>query len=217
MGNAWKLIVALLLVTSSIQAEEIPAKVRLVSLGLFKNGLTVVRKAASIPGPGTYRIDDVPEPVHGTFWIEASTGVEARMTLQVVDIPIHGKVGTDFQEELVGREVVIHFRDGGIPPATGIVVAVEHAKGEEAWDRTRQNPRYDSFNYVSSPPTPGRFLVLDGPDGRAYVDASMIAYLRAKGGNGAVKQRKPVLLLTVPKTDGKPVEVFFSYLARGAS
>jgi hypothetical protein len=38
-----------------------------------------------------------------------------------------------------------------------------------------------------------------------------------KGTNGTVKQRKPILLLTIPKTNGKPMEVFFSYLARGIS
>jgi hypothetical protein len=72
MRNAWKLAIVFLVVVSNIQAEEIPVKSRLVSLGLFKNGLAVVRKAVSIPGPGTYRIDDVPEPVHGTFWIESA-------------------------------------------------------------------------------------------------------------------------------------------------
>jgi len=216
MGNACKLAVALLAVAWNVQAEGLPVKSRFVSLGLFKNGLTVVRKAASVPGPGTYRIDDVPEPVHGTFWVEAGAGVEVRMTSQVVDAPIHGKAGANFQEELVGREVVIHFRDGQIPPAAGKVVAVERAKGEDAWDRTHQRPRH-SYGYAAQPSSPGRFLILDGPEGRTYVESSMIAYLRAKGGDGTVKERKPVLLLTVPKTAGEPGEVFLSYLARGAS
>lgn len=216
MGNACTLAVALLAVAWNVQAEALPVKSRFVSLGLFKNGLAVVRKAASVPGPGTYRIDDVPEPVHGTFWVEAGAGVEVRMTSQVVDAPIHGKAGANFQEELVGREVVIHFRDGQIPPAAGKVVAVERAKGEDAWDRTHQRPRY-SYGYAAQPPSPGRFLILDGPEGRTYVESSMIAYLRAKGGDGTVKQRKPVLLLTVPKTAVEPGEVFLSYLARGAS
>ena len=40
---------------------------RITSVGLFKNGLAVVKRTVKLPGPGTYRIDDVPQPVHGTF------------------------------------------------------------------------------------------------------------------------------------------------------
>jgi len=217
MRSVWNLAFVFSAVAWSVQAESLPVKSRFVSLGLFKNGLTVVRKAASIPGPGTYRIDDVPEPVHGTFWVEAGAEVEVRMTSQVVDAPIHAKVGANFQEELVGREVVIHFRDGKIPPAAGKVVAIERTRGEEAWNRTYQRPRYYSYGRGSQSAPQGRFLVLDGPEGRTYVDSSMIAYLRSKGGERTVKQRRPVLLLTVPKTDGKPAEIYISYLAKGAS
>ncbi|MBN1571321.1 MAG: DUF4139 domain-containing protein [Acidobacteria bacterium] len=217
MRNAWKVAVVLLVAASSIQAEGVPVKSRLISLGLFKNGLTVVRRAVSMPGPGTYRIDEVPEPVHGTFWIEAGTDVEARMTSEVVDVPVHGELITDFQERLAGREVIIHFRDGQIPPATGTVVAIEPAKGAVVWARTREISRYNSYGSTPAAPSSGPFLILDGSDGRVYVDSSMIAYLRIKGGEKSVKERRPMLLLTVPETDRKQTDVFFSYLARGVS
>jgi hypothetical protein len=213
MRHSWKVAIALLVAALNIQAAEIPVKSRLMSLELFKNGLTVVKKAVSVSGPGAYRIDDVPEPVHGTFWIESGAGVEARVTSQTIEVPINRKVGTDFQEELVGCEVTIHFREGAIPPATGTIIAIERAKGEDAWGRTRQ-PMYGNASQQS---IPGRFLVLNGPEGRTYVDSSMVAYLHTKGGDGTIKQRKPVLLLTVPKTDGKPTEIFISYLTQGVS
>lgn len=212
MKNIWKLMIALLLAPSIIHSEELKLKSRFVSLGLFKNGLAMVRKAVSAPGPGTYIIDDVPEPVHGTFWIEAGAGVEAHMTFQMVDAPISGSIGADFQEELVGRDVVINFRDSAIPPVTGNVVDVKTDKSTD--DRSR---RYDSYGSASTAPLQRRFLVVEGPEGRTYVDASIIAYLRMKGSNGTVKQRKPILLLTVPKTNGKSMDIFFSYLARGIS
>jgi hypothetical protein len=217
MSNSWKLMIALLITASIIRAEDSPVRSRFVSVGLFKNGLAVVKKAVSLPGPGTYRINDIPEPVHGTFWIESATGVEARMTSQIVDAPVRASMGTSIQDELAGCEVVIYFRDGAIPPATGKVIAVESNRGDNSWDRIYQSPAYDSYRYVPQPPSPRSFLVLDGAEGRTYVDSSMIAYLRSKGSNGTVKQRKPVLLLTVPKTEAKPVDVFLSYLARGAS
>lgn len=217
MRNAWKLAVGLLAAVLSVQAEETPVKSRFVSLGLFKNELTVVKKAVSIPGPGMYFIEDIPEPVHGTFWIESGAEVEARMTSIEIDTPLNGKAGKDFQEELVGQDVVIHFRDGDIPPATGKVVAIEHARGEDAWIRASQSSRNNLFGSASQPGSPARFLVLDMPDGRAFVDSSMIAYLKTRGESGTIKQRKPVLLLTIPKKNAGPTEVFFSYLARGVS
>ena len=217
MRNAWKLAVGLLVTVLGVQAKEVQVKSRFVSLGLFKNELTVVRKAVSLPGPGTYRIDDIPEPVHGTFWIESGSEIKARMTLKEVDVPLRRNAGTNFQEELAGCEVVIHFRDGEIPPASGKVIAIEHARDEYMWDRAGRNTR--SNIYDSSPPSSsqGRFLILENPDGRTYIDSSMIAYLHAGNWNRTIRQRRPVLLLTVPKTDGKPTEVFFSYLARGVS
>jgi hypothetical protein len=217
MRNALKLMIALLMAASVLRAEESSLRSRFISVGLFKNGLAVVKKAVSIPGPGTYRVHDIPEPVHGTFWIESGAGVEARMTSEMVEISGLANIGANFQEELVGCEVVIYFRDGAVPPASGKISAIEPDKREKLWDRTFQRPVYDSSRYAPQTPSPRGFLVLDGPEGRTYIDSSMIAYLRAKGSTHTVKQRKPVLLLTIPKTDGKQTEVFFSYIARGIS
>jgi len=218
MATAWKLGIALLLGAVAMRAEEPQLKSRYVSLGLFKNGLAFVKKAVAVPGPGTYRLDEIPEPVHGTLWIESAISVDARMTSQLVSTSTRVEGGSDIQKELVGCDVTLHFRDGSIPPATGKVLAIEPDKGVSAWDRTYTRPRYEAFNATPSLPSAGKFLVLDSPDGRMYVDASMIAYLRAKGAcSETVKQRRPVLLLTVPKTDGKPAEILLSYLSKGVS
>ena len=44
-------------------ADEKPLSTRMVSVGLFKNGLAVVRRTATVPGSGTYRVVDVPAPI----------------------------------------------------------------------------------------------------------------------------------------------------------
>ena len=36
-------------------AKETPVESRIVSLGLFKNGLAVAKRAVTVPRPGTYR------------------------------------------------------------------------------------------------------------------------------------------------------------------
>src|SRR5258705_8398246 len=55
------------------QAAEAPApvlKTRLVSISLFKNGLGFVAREAEIPkGQSAARIEDLPVPALGTFWV----------------------------------------------------------------------------------------------------------------------------------------------------
>jgi hypothetical protein len=195
-------------------AEEKPAKSHIISLGLFKNGLAVVKRTVSVPGIGTYRVEDVPEPIHGTYWIESNAKVVTQLTSRVVDAPARGSAGVSFQEELVGKQVVIYFTDGRIPPATGEVEALQPVKGEAAWDRTYQRPRY-YYGSRGQQPAQQRFLILRNKDGRSYVDLSRIAYLQAKGAGGMVKRRKPVLLFAVSGNKAKPATIHISYLAKG--
>ncbi|MGD0090436.1 MAG: hypothetical protein ABSE73_11000, partial [Planctomycetota bacterium] len=69
-------------------AEEATVKSNIVSVGLFKNGLAVVRREVQLPGPGTFVVGDAPEPVHGTWWVESSVPIETRMTMREVSEPL---------------------------------------------------------------------------------------------------------------------------------
>src|SRR5205807_3756335 len=70
-----------------VPAEEKAAESRVVSVGLFKNGLAVVRREVTLPGPGTYRLGAMPDAVHGTFWVESDAKVEARVREREIDVP----------------------------------------------------------------------------------------------------------------------------------
>ena len=204
-----------------LHAEEISASSRIVSVKLFKNGLAVVTRVVTIPRPGSYRIDEAPEPVHGTFWVESDAKVETRVVTREVEVPVRAGAGIDFQEALVGQQVVIHLRDGNIPPVNGTVEEVAPAAGEQAWNRAYQQPQYSyrggSYGRSNQGPPQGRFLVVRTDRGTAYVDSSMIAYLDAEGGGRTVRLRKPVLLMTVDKMNEKPARVTMTYLAKGMS
>ena len=65
-----------------LPAQEAVAKSKIVSVGLFKNGLAVVKREVLIDKAGTYRLDASPEPVHGSFWIEANSKVEAAVRMR---------------------------------------------------------------------------------------------------------------------------------------
>jgi len=203
-------------------AEETAVKSNIVSVGLFKNGLAVVRREVKLPGAGTYRIDDAPEPVHGTWWVESSVPIETRATMREVSDPLRAGANVDFQNGLAGKQVTIHFRDGQIPPATGKVEAVAAPKDETAWSRSFEPPRYYycSDRYGTPPPTApqARFLILQTENGRIFADSSLIAYLKVEAKDEiAGKHREPVLLVTAGKELEKPATVFVTYLAKGLS
>jgi len=210
--------VALILVWGSfalLAAEEVPLKSRVVSVGLFKNGLAVVKREVKLPGNGTFVLEDVPEPVHGTWWIESDALIETQVSEREITGRIRNPNNLDFQKALVGKQVTVHFREGQIPPASGKVEALDSPRGEELWNRAYQQPAYDySFGQprlVGS----GRFLILQTEKDRLFVDTSMIAYLRAEGKEENIKQRAPVLLLTMNRPDPKEAVVTISYLSRG--
>ncbi|MBW1808901.1 MAG: DUF4139 domain-containing protein [Deltaproteobacteria bacterium] len=200
-------------IASVANAAETEVKSKITSVGLFKNGLAVVNRTVSVPSSGTYRIEDVPEPVHGTFWIESDAKVVTRLTRRIVDLPADKSAATDLQAELSGRDVVIHFIDGRIPAASGRVVALAPVKGEGSWNRNYQSTYYGGFNPAQPPHK--RFLVLENGKGRTFIDSAQIAYLHVQGTQGTIKRQKPVLLFEVSGLKKKPATIRISYLAKG--
>jgi hypothetical protein len=178
-------------------AEEKTAQSKIVSVGLFKNGLVVVKREVSVAGPGTYKLDKVPDAVHGTFWVESNAEIEAAMQLREIDVPAHKAGPLSLQDELAGRKVTLHLKGGKVAPVNGTVIRFERRDDEDA-------------------PAPRRFLVLKTARGRTYVDTGEVASVEVEGDNDTVKQRKAVLLLTVAKSDKRP-KVHLSYLTTGLS
>ena len=78
---------AFFLFTSAATAQEGKeqvAKSKIISAGLFKNGLAVIKREINLPGAGTYRLEDLPEPVHGTWWVESTGVVETTTKMREV-------------------------------------------------------------------------------------------------------------------------------------
>ncbi len=186
------LFVSFVIIPAKSSAREPEAKSKIVSVGVFKNGLALVQQEIQVPGAGTYRLDTIPEPVHGTFWIKSNCQVETALKLLDVDTP---RAVGGLQEELAGKDAVIHLKDNKANLA-GLTGTVEQAARN-----------------------PSGFLVLKTVTGFHYINPSEIAYIDVKGGapkgkENTVKQQRPVLVLTVVKADPKPV-ISVSYLTHG--
>ena len=55
--------------------------------------------------------------------------------MREVLVPMSRKVSPDFQDDLAGCEVTVFFADGNIPPATGVVAALNGESGRDKWAR----------------------------------------------------------------------------------
>jgi hypothetical protein len=191
-------------------ADETAAAGRIVSVGLFKNGLAIVKMEVDVEGPGTYRLDDVPSPVHGTFWVQSSSPVEAQVRHRQVEVPADQVAPGNLQAELAGKRVVVYFRGDKLPPVNGTVVEFK-SKRTDSWGRAHAAFRGDG----DAASGPSRYLTIQTPRGRSYIEASEIAYVESAGPENKVLQRKPVLLFRVEGEEKKRANVLVTFLTRG--
>lgn len=188
---------------------EKPATSKVISVALFKNGLAVVKRHVTLDAPGTYRLTDVPDPVHGTFWIESNGAIEARVENRDSKAETPSPLGQNLQDELAGLKVTLQSRSTKAP-ITGVVVKpVKKEAPTSEW----MPLEYSGYRPV---PEPGsRFLILKTEKGISYVELGDIVSLEAEGQPQADTRtvKKPVLLLVAEKAG--PVQI--SYLAHGLS
>jgi hypothetical protein len=149
-----------------------------------------VQQEIDVPGPGAYRLDIAPNPVHGSFWIKSNCDVESALKLLDFDTP---RPVAGLQDELAGKNVVIHLKD----KADGIAGTVEPTSRSQS-----------------------SFVTVKTATGSTYINPAEITSIDVKGAGktkeGTIKQQRPVLVLTVDKTDKKPA-IVLSYLTHGFS
>ena len=194
-------ILAAFAVASQASAQVATAKSKIVSVGLFKNGLAVVKREVQIDKAGTYRLDASPEPVHGSFWIESNATIEAAIKMRDVEVPLHMEGGVKLQQDLAGKVVTLTLRNEKMRTVTGTVVKLakrERPEGMAAPERLA----YETF------------LIIQAADGRFYINPADVIMIQTAEADDKMVQRKPVLMLTVEKTAKKPT-VFVSYLTNG--
>jgi hypothetical protein len=195
-------IVALLTITSPTIAQEAVAKSKIVSLGVFKNGLVVVKREVEIAKDGTYRLDALPEPVHGSFWIESNARVDVSVKMREVETPLHTEGQVRLQHDLAGKKVTLYFRNDKIPAVTGTILKLAKPQMPEGLIAGPGEVRHEDF------------WILQTAKGRAYVNPSDVMMVQTEDAAEKSTQKKPVLILNVAKADKKPA-VYVSYLTNG--
>ncbi len=196
------------IVTLPARGQEPVAKSRIVAASLFKNGLAAIKREVVLPGPGTFRLEDLPEPVHGTWWVESSAVVETTVKMRDVEAP--AGAGIQFQHDLAGRKVTVTFKDGKPEPVTGIVLNVARPKEEETFLE-----EHEVREALLRAATGDRYLVLKTARGRMFIDPAQIVVLELEGAEEPVhRKRRPVLLLSAPQAQ-KGDKISLTYLTHG--
>lgn len=199
------------------EAKEVESKV--VSVALFKNGLAVIKRQVALPGSGTVLIADVPEPVHGTFFVESNGPLEARVEKRRVAMKNQPSLGQNLQDELAGLKVTIYGKNSQTP-VTGTVVSIPKPETDPQADNSMSMgwAPYSSISRALPVTTPSRFLLLKTDKGIAYIDLNEIASVDAEGSpkREPVMENKSVLLLDIgAKPSAGMAQI--SYLAHGLS
>lgn len=206
-------IACLAFVSLNIYADEAVVESKIESVGLFKNGLAVVSRTVDLPGPGSFKIEDVPTPVHGTFFVESPSNIVVRSTLQLVDAPMNLTDGP-LQDQLAGKLVEIAVKDQ-TESIRGTVADISDARKKD-WSRDYEQPTYLAYyrRAENSIPNSSRFLMIEGSTGRVLIDQSTITAISIQSEGNTIKQRKPVLILTTDANAPKQT-IRISYLTNG--
>jgi hypothetical protein len=195
---AMAISLTLFLLTAPLRAEEIQAKSKIVAVDLFKNGLAVIKREVLLGKPGVYVLDDVPRPIHGTYWIESTASVESLVQMRDVEIPANETTPGNLQDDLAGKKVTIYFKGDKRAPVVGTMMKFKPTKPDEI--------------AISA-----KYLVVQTTKGRTYVESSEVASIEAEDAGEKVKRRQSRLVLTLAANQKDETRVAISYLAHGLS
>jgi hypothetical protein len=124
-----KIVLSLTFIAATVSAQE--NDVGIDSVSLFKNGLAVVRMTGSISDTGRLEIPDVPDPVHGTFWVGSKKPVTSKVELRPADTPLAAVSQQELLHSLAGKKVTLHtHHDTMIGTLLG-----ESPERRKKWDR----------------------------------------------------------------------------------
>jgi hypothetical protein len=182
---------------------------------LFKNGLAfVVREASVAPGTRNARLDALPVPVHGTFWLAADPAKLAIGPAVARRDELTERVPAATIEQIlranVGRRVTLAL-DGG-EALTGKIVAVPEVQPEPL-------PYQPARSYVPPYPVYG-LVILETEDGTVALGISQVKRVASAGEESLAREfdrpREAVSLsLELTPRGEQPAALSILYVERG--
>lgn len=181
-----------------VLAQETIVTRSIKSVGLFKNGVLAVQEEIQIPGSGEFILENVPEAVHGTFFLESDAVVETTVSTRNVKKPLNQNVGLDIQKDFVGKKVRVYSNETGASPVEGVITAIS-----ESTDKGK----------IINNQMPNSGLVLDTDTGRTYLFRPSVTRIDVDGKMDSVQRKCRVMLFHVKSE--KPTVIRLFYLTHG--
>ena len=206
------LFVNLCFLLFSVQGEVVIRQEKIESVGLFKNGIAVIKSSIAIDKNGIYSLEDLPLPVHGTFWIESDARVITRVISKEVEVPLAQKHLLQYHKIINGRDVVVSLKNK--QEISGKVISL---KGKQEWSTNYQPQRNPYFNFNNnSLNLPQNVIMLKNENGQVIINTSEISHIVVRGEIAKIKVKKQVMMFDV-KGASKESKIFISYLTKGAA
>src|SRR5258706_1176002 len=189
----------------------VPTKVR--SAALFKNGLAFVQRSGVAPADSAQaRIDSLPVPTHGTFWVTAGNGAPALVSAVARKTERVERVAATNMMELlqanVGQKLTLFL--GEKETIVGTLVSMPEPRPLEP----EEIPRY---GYM--PQSIHSLLIFDTENSTTAVDPNRVSRISAASGalNREFERRHPGASLTLEfaAASKAPAPFELRYLERG--
>lgn len=193
-------------------------KTRLVSISLFKNGLGFVAREGEIPkGQSALRIEDLPAPAHGTFWVYAMNNEATVRDLVASEREIVERVEATSVEEMieanVGQTVDLRLSDKETIRAKILAAAANRNP-----DPSAPGPRRSLFGLPVAPPEASSLVLLQTGNGTTALNRNAVQQI--SNSNGPLKttierkRRNVELRLNATNHTGNG-RIVIQYLAAG--
>ncbi len=219
MQTLLRCTISILLLSSTVVAQEIPVEAPIQSVGLFKNGLAVVDRAFEVKGVGTYVLSELPEAVHGTFHVECAAPFRLRVRVRDVEVEANSVSPSQPQADLAGKRVSVTMEGPEGKTHSGEVRGYAQ---ESDWSRDYQDsnrPWWSRYRFWSNRSNQhSQYLVLESSGGSVVYlkNIEITSILVHDGQANTVMVTKPILQIEVLEGAPKSATPFrISYLAKG--
>ena len=212
-----KQILLFLLTLNTLSAQE-ARQGHIDSVALFKNGLVIVRMSDLIPESGKLEMNELLEPVHGSFWVDSEKPVTAKVEMRESEGPLSTVSQAELLRNLSGKKVTLHLSEDSI--AGEIVGETPEQRTEWGRDYAAMNGQPGRSSYLSAGGTPvtsspgvGEMVFLKTEDGKILAISPGQIQRVAFAEVPKIRRKRPVL--TLSSTGAGKIAV--QYLTRGLS
>ncbi|MBP5620669.1 MAG: hypothetical protein J6X44_01510 [Thermoguttaceae bacterium] len=196
-------------------SEPTPLSGKIESIGVFKNGIAVVRERFDAPGVGRYATEAPRSAIHGSFFVQSYAVVDATSTNLETAVDLSEVESIDWTKDFKGCKLQVVLPNETEPRVVRIVASPTNQNVSNPIDPY-------SARMIPNPNASANGVLLECEDGKVVWVAnpsSLQSVALLDGAPENFKRVKPSLVFDVQKTSNqaKGATIWVSYLTRGVT